>query len=180
MLTLKDDIHSLPAVKEKLWPKVVRGLRKEQKEGLRRSLLESMHSVDLFTQSGIYVETRSGYGVDESRLEKVTARTVKGLFYHLSGRRLPNTCVVRVICESRLNSMPKAKREQMLAIALATWQSEGCERTLGDGVFSYRTAFLPEDQNASAMLLNFFRRLSFIGITLSSKNAPTQHRSRVV
>ena len=172
VLTLRDDIHRIPLVKEKLWPKVRRSLQKETKRGLQSSLFHSICHVPVFTESGIYVGRKRGYHVDERRLERTVEHTVKGLFYHLQKRRLPNSSGVSVVCESRFSAMPKDARDHIVGIARAIWESDGIGATIGDNVFSYKVAFFSEDQNASAWLINFFKRVSFIAITLSEHNMP--------
>jgi hypothetical protein len=176
MLTLRDDIHAIPLVRQKLWPKVRRSLQKETKRGFQSALFQNICQVPVFTESGIYVGRRGGYHVDERRLEKVVERTVKGLFYHLQKRVLPSSSGVHVWCESRFSAMPNDARDHILGIALAIWESDGKAATIGDDVFSYKVAFFREDDNASAWLLNFFKRVSFMGLTLSGHNMPKRQK----
>ena len=168
MLTLKEDVYDVPVVKGELWPKVYRSLLRPEAKGLTRSLLEDMVSVDVYTPSGVYVETKGAFHPDAERLENVATRTTIGLYYRLKRKRPANCNNVRVWCEIRAQSLSKEECDRWSDFARIIAANCEVSGTVGDGIFSYKVAFAEDDEDACAMILTFYERVSFIGFVPSS------------
>lgn len=91
------------------------------------------------------------------RLERVVGRTIRGLHFHISGRRLPPGYRVR---GALLEAFPEPQR--LMALALLAGAPI---RELAAGQFAYATRAAVDDVFTSVWLLTFFGAASFYGAT---------------
>lgn len=109
------------------------------------------------TPAGIYLGTQPVFEFDQLRVQAVIEKTVKGLYFHHTGRRLPPDCsVADFILNPRLSTK---------------CLTEICSLPLldvGDGsVFSYRFIESEHQNGLSIWFLMFFNRVLFITQTES-------------
>jgi hypothetical protein len=99
-------------------------------------------------------------------LDRVVARTIKGLFYQKKRARLPDEYEVTVWSESGLGHLPKEQLAEVRAKLVDPLLAVAPE-TIGQNVFSYRVAFDADDPNISGWLLVFYEHIRFVGMSLS-------------
>ena len=135
-----------------------------------------MAVVNVNTPAGIYLGQRPAYNVDLSRLDRVAARTAKGLFYHEQGRRLPDEYEMIAYNESGMAYVTEEVAVNLQRRILEPlWSAP--EVVLGPNVFSYRFRIVESDPNLSAWLLTFFKAVAFVCISVTRKvaaNRPTR------
>jgi hypothetical protein len=151
----------------KIQPIVHRSLQRPDKQGFTRAFLHSLHNVDVRTPSGLYLRQGVAQSVDFVRINRVVARTVKGVYYSLYKQRMPNDYDVRVM--SFIGEMsrkgPKAQ-EEMIEPFRRTLSSVQ-PTVIGDNVFSYRHRLTDEDHNTGMWLLTFYGSIHFLCVTAS-------------
>lgn len=123
-----------------------------------------MREVDDWTQGGLYLGKSLAYDVDLTRIHKVVERTVRGLFYHESRRRLADGYGVEVRCNDSLADAP------------AEYLAEFCETicdplsqipptVIGNDIFSYRFVITRENPDVSVWGLIFYGNVPFVALT---------------
>jgi hypothetical protein len=143
---------------------VFRSLERPQAGGLRASFLADTYKVDLVTPAGLYVGRTFTYDVDLQRLFRVAARTVKGLFFHETGRMLGAHYGVRVHSDDTLRDAPRADLQELaqtITLPLAKKQAKAIAR----GAFAYRFHICEEDPNVSVWALTFYGHVTFLCFT---------------
>lgn len=121
-------------------------------------------------KSGLYIGTRGAFKTDLGRIFRVVKRTVRGLFFHETGQRLPSDYEVGVwsdetIVEWGQEFVEEVKNNFVLPLMKV-------EPTIvGPSTFAYRY-LRTERQFASAWLVTFYERVSFLALTLTD---PTDH-----
>jgi hypothetical protein len=160
MITLREDIANHPDV-EQLLPIVLRSLKRSDKVGFSRSLLKKFNTVDVRSQSGLYLGKKLTYDVNLARLDNVAKRIAKGLFYHETGNRLPDGYEVAAYSESGLRNITDDVKQDLRTRIIQPLM-ENPPHIMGNKVFSYRVAYSDKDINSSAWLLTFYERIAFL------------------
>jgi hypothetical protein len=105
------------------------------------------------------------YDVDLSRLDKVASRTIKGLFYHEAGKRLPNEYFAPAFSAAGLVNLTREKQVQVKKTVHLLLN--GPFREVGKrAVFVYWYHASTDDPCITTWLLLFFQRTAFIGFTV--------------
>ena len=164
VVTLRDDIHEHPDA-QNASAAFIRSLKRPQAEKLKRAVLQNIQQVNLKTLSGLYVGKRSVCNVELDRLEKVASRIVRGLFFHEVTKPLPAEYSVFAWCEDGLTEQSDETKAEICRIAAIVKTSQ--ETTIGNGVFAFWWKPTEVD-NATAWVLQFYKRLSFLCVTLPS------------
>jgi hypothetical protein len=142
----------------------VRSLSRPEARGLWTDLMKSSREVELRTRGGLIVGRTSVYFPDVRRLCRVVERITRGLFFHETGRRLPNRYQVTAY-------LPPETDNASTAAALAPFQALAAAlagkppRFVGKRVLSYRWGVAAEDANTSVWLLVFYGRVPFMCLT---------------
>jgi len=137
----------------------LRGLRRRQGIGLRKSFLSSFQEVELRTPSGIYLGKGGTYEPDLQRLIRVAERTVRGLFYSHKRRRIPDDWTILTYLPEAFD--PRHSSGLDLVFRMADTLAGQPESRIGD-VFAYRYFFVDGHHTASIWSLSFFRRVHFL------------------
>lgn len=164
MLTLREDAFGNANV-EALLPTVYRSLNRESSIGFRKLLLKNLRTIEVHTPAGLYLGNRKGYNVDLERLGRVAARTVKGLFYHEKGFRLPDSHKIGAFQEDGLRDLAGDARKELLHTIIAPLTSKS-PKEIGKKAFKYWVSFTDTDPCTSAWLLIFYERVPFICLVL--------------
>jgi hypothetical protein len=143
--------------------KVLRSLQNPKAPGLKKSFFSSLKNVWLKSPGGLFLGRGVAYTVDTQRIFRVVERTVRGLFFYETGRRIPDGCEVVVHCNDTLVTFPpdvlETLTEQFL-IPLA----QATQKVIGDDVFSYRFLFAADDPSTSAWALTFYKTVPFFAL----------------
>ncbi len=163
-VALRDDVWDNPSV-QNILPSVMRSLKNPKKMAFRRSFLRGIHEENIRSPAGLHLGKRGAYDVDLKRLDRVSARIVKGLYYREYGHRLPDGFVVVAYSEDGLRDLDEPTlahlRTSLLEPLLANPPSE-----IGRQIFEYRKADCPESPGISAWLLTFYEKVSFVAWTM--------------
>jgi hypothetical protein len=163
MLCLSQDVGESPEA-QKNWAPIFRSLRRPQAQGMTNALLRSVRPVQAMTWGGVHLGTRMGFKVDLARINRVIARTVRGLYFKETGRRLPDDFEVGVHCDDTLIAESPANLEklrQTIILPLAAVPP----KIIAPGVFFYRFLLAEDNPAASAWALTFYERRSFLALT---------------
>src|SRR5205823_1804017 len=92
----REDLEANPNIQK---PKeaFLRSLQRPQGRGFAKGLAATLRTVERVTPAGLYVDTKQGIEIDVERIRRTVQKTVKGLFAHDFGMRLPDTHKVRVL-----------------------------------------------------------------------------------
>lgn len=161
VLCFSEDAGNHPAVRLNT-PSVMKSLQREEAKGFTKAFFASIELVDLTNGSGIWLGEKPAMNVDLVRLKSVVARTVRGLFFHESGRRLPSTAKIAVLSQFELSAFPMEGLEKIrveVVDKLATVEPT----VIGDS-FSYRFKFVDHEKADSAWALTFYGAVIFLAI----------------
>jgi hypothetical protein len=161
-LVLREDTAEHPTASQAI-PAVLRSLTKPSKRGFASLIAKSVTVVERLSPSGLYIDTVPVFDVDLSRLNRVAARVVKGLFYHERQSRLPAGYRGDAY-EASGFARADGQTTQFLRDC-ATGLTSRTPRTIGDGVFSYWFQILDGDECCSQWLLQFYGKVFFFGFT---------------
>jgi hypothetical protein len=101
--------------------------------------------------------------VDLERICRVVGRTVRGLYYHETGSRLPTGYDVLTITDEMLCDHGQEVIDDTINNFLIPFGNIP-EKVFGEQVFAYRHALMPEPF-ASAWLLTFYGSVAFLCLT---------------
>jgi hypothetical protein len=146
-------------------PTLMRSLEKPYKVGIRKGLLENIFPAEFFTPSGIFIKKQLALQTDMVRLRRVVQRTLNGLFYHHTNRRLPVGYDALVFNEESLQKWPAPVLDYHKKYVLKPLLDQK-PFSLGNGVFSYRFRFDPTDPNTSSWFFVFYEHAWFLGLTV--------------
>lgn len=172
MLTLREDTANHPDV-VKILPTVLRSLAKPEKEGFKNNLLRGFKEVNVRTHSGLYLGIKPSYDVKLDRLDNVAKRITKGLFYHETGHRLPDTYDTVSYAEAGMQKVSEdviRDLQNKIIRPLLTMDP----KKIGNKVLLYRVLYSNDDPNSSVWLFTFYERVSFLCMTLSKDDMVRQ------
>lgn len=162
MLVMREDVFEQPAAAD-IWKKTFKGLKRPESLTFTKNILKSISRKPAYTDSGIFNGNKASYNVDFSRLDAVVERIIRGLFYHHSGYRLPETHLPKSFAVEGLTD-PKFWLDPQMRkpIELAASQPTNI---LGNSVFGYKFIRLGDDIDASIWLMSFYLKVFFVGFT---------------
>jgi len=167
MIAMRNDAHEHPEAK-KVWDTAYRGLKRNTKEGLAVKLLNDIKRVDSYSERGKYQGQKSVFKIDYSRVEPVLVRIVRGLFYSVTSRPLPEHYEVRVfVLEGFDDSFWKDEK-------LTRWIQIGIAQEphiIGENIFSYRYVFSTDDRFTSIWVMEFYGYYPVIAFTATKIRA---------
>jgi hypothetical protein len=157
------DAGGHPDAKRNLRP-IMNSLQRPQFQGMAKTLMKDLREVWLRTPSGIYTERAQAFDVDLNRIFRVVERTVRGLFFAETKKRLDPAYCVRVESNDTLSRQAPDLLEHITRTIL-TPLSLRPAKVIGNEVFVYRYAITAEDPNASAWALTFYGNVPFLATT---------------
>ena len=125
----------------------------------------------MYSDGGIFIGQGVGYWVDRpdyERLDLVTGRIIRGLYWDKFTVRLPNTCKIKCYENSRLEAKVDRKNLENLAVIFKPMIERQPDATVGNGVFAYWVEHAEDDDWGSAWILKFYQRVWFFGLTTPS------------
>lgn len=143
---------------------IFRALQRPEFQGMAKTLIKDSREVWLRTASGIYVEKTLAFSVDLTRIFRVVERTVRGLFFEETGRRLDPAYDVMVHSNDTLSGQDPASLQELTRVILAPLANRPAT-VIGNEVFVYRYAITADDPNVSAWALTFYRNVPFLALT---------------
>lgn len=153
-IILRDDVAIHPDVPQ-LLKEVMASLRRPEQENFTCAFLQKMTPVNLTTRTGLFVGRTMVMDVSGRRIRRVLNRTIRGLYYHERRERLPTDCLVMSLPDARL---PNPRIMDLLV--------EQPPKTIGNGIFSYRSMVTEEEQFASVWLLIFYGVVTVVAMTM--------------
>jgi hypothetical protein len=162
-IALREDAGGHPAAQAR-WESIIRALARTEAGGFRRQLMADLGDADVRTPAGTWVGRAPTYNVQLERIFRVVRRTVLGLFFHHSGRRLRDDFIVMVQSEETLAGLPTSVLDDLRDDVLAPL-SQVQPVVIGDDVFAYWHAFGDEEPNVSAWRLAFYGCVGFLALT---------------
>jgi hypothetical protein len=129
------------------------------KQGFARMLLDSIKQIELETEAGLYVGTFDARKIDQDRINRVSQRIIRGLFFHEKACPVPEGYEVRAHIQ-QFGFNP----------SLATMQFPAL-RVVQNGIFCYTFKETESDPNSSVWLALFYERLPFVGFTRQPSEA---------
>ncbi len=143
---------------------IFRSLQRPEAIGLKTAFVSDIRTVRLRTAAGLDVGTRLAFDVDLGRVFRVVERTVRGLFFHQTQRRLDANYDVRIFSDDTVTDNPADVLEELrdtILIPLA----QKLPTVIANGAFHYRFHITDEDPNVSVWGLSFYQRVPFLGLT---------------
>lgn len=162
-MALNTEVYGHPDVDANL-PAIYRSLQRPKAKGMAKAFFADMDQFEIRTRSGLFVENRTGFHVDLSRLDRVVARTVRGLFYKETGTRIPDEYGIRVLCNEYLEQEPPSVVEhftQTLFIPMLKLPV----REFGKRTFSYRFA-QTERPPCSCFSLTYYAKIPYFAMVI--------------
>lgn len=164
-ISLREDIFENV---QDIYPKVMRSLEKTTKIGFRNNFLKTIKPTEDISAAGIFRGYRYSYDVDISRLNKVAARIIKGLFYYHFKEVIPKGYRVKAYCSEGMRNMSPnniIKLQDNILIHLSKQQLHNVKP-----IFEYKFITNKEDKFMSVWLMSFWGRVYFVGFTLPFVN----------
>lgn len=121
-------------------------------------IIESICEIPLETDSGIYLGHAPVLKFDQDRVNRVSQRIVRGLFFHEKGYPLPAGYEVSGL-------LKQFGMEPLLETLRQHGVSFPAPRIIQSGVFAYTFRATSEDPNTTMWLALFYQKLPFVGIT---------------
>lgn len=140
---------------------ILRSLKRPEKKKFSAFVNESLGSVEVRSKAGIYLGEAPAIKIDKERIDRVSERIIRGLFYKEAGIPLPEEYHVKnVIMQqgygSLIKDIPQSKFKPWVDV--------------GDGQFSYTYAQTDEDPYSMVWLTLYYGNLPALGFTLKPKH----------
>jgi hypothetical protein len=159
-LGLNDQARGHPDVNANL-SSIFKSLNRVEAGKMRRQFIADSYPVEIRTPSGLYAGKGSAFRVDMNRIVRVVKRTILGLYFHETGKRLPAGHDVGVMPWDMIKQQGREAEEEVknwLYAPLMTVEP----KIIGQNVFSYRHQILPE---CSGWMVGFYGTVFFFAIT---------------
>ncbi len=174
-LAMRDDLFDLPEVNS-LAESALRSFARPAQQGLARKLLQTARPIERYSNGGLYLGRGVSYTVENTRLTSVVSRTIKGLFFARSGKRLPINYECVAYIEEGLSNINQPTRAQLKKICDITQST--APNIIGGEVFQYWWKAAENDPCTTFWVLLFFGRVGFIGMTAPRDRLPRSKRTK--
>lgn len=135
---------------------LLRSIEKPQKKGFAKRILQSLHDVEIKSESGIYLGTVPAFSLDKSRIHRVLQRIIRGLFFHSFQCPLPLS--YEALCYFQQFGFGYLPQK----LNMITFPQS---HSIGNGTFEFSYRQIHEDKNSTVWVGLFYSRLPFIGFT---------------
>ncbi len=146
---------NVQAVNEKL----LRSMSRPEAAAMASAIRKSLHVVDITSHGGIYLGRSPAMMVNADRINRVTDRIARGLFYITHDYPVPIRYEVTCVFKDAAFSIP----EEFIAPWRGFWKQPV---TIGENVFSYSYALCVDDPNGMLFIYWFYGNLWFYGYIL--------------
>lgn len=133
-----------------------RSLDRSEHRKFARMIYESIDEFEIFTKGGIYLGNKPGFRIQKERIDRVTQRIIRGLFFH--EKRYPVPEGYEVIAEVLQFGL-----EPILECFPGVRFPE--PQIIQDGVFCYTFKETQQDPDSIIWLLLFYENLPMVGFT---------------
>jgi hypothetical protein len=134
--------------------KVSRSLKKPTKIGFAKLVRDSLGEIDIQSQGGIYLGKAPSIKINANRLDRVSQRIIRGLYFKERNYPVPSDCGVFV---KMLQYGFEDYAEHLSGIRFPPFKD------IAGGIFSYTWVECSDDPDASIWLMLFFGNLPFVG-----------------
>jgi len=146
---------NVQAVNEKL----IRSMIRPEATAMASAIRKSLHVVDVTSRGGIYLGISPAMQVSADRINHITVRIARGLFYIIHDYPVPMSYEVTCVFKDASFSMP----EEFIAPWRRFWKQPV---TIGENIFSYSYALCVDDPNGMLFIYWFYGNLWFYGYIL--------------
>lgn len=162
MLMMRHDVGDHPRAAP-VTNSVLRAYSRPRKRKSLNALFRTMRDVDVVTPAGLRLGKAGIYEVDLGRLGLVVNRTIRGLYYHETGRVIPADTLVRSVSVTDYESPdPNAAQQIGTFVAHALTLDE---TVVAGGIFRYRRQLSETTPFTSFWLLGFYDSVWYLGMT---------------
>ena len=144
---------NVQAVNEKL----LRSMRRPEAAAMASAIRKSLHVVDVTSRGGIYLGRSPAMMVNAGRINRITDRIARGLFYITHDYPVPMRYEVTCVFKDAAFSMP----EEFIALWRGFWKQPV---TIGENIFGYSYALCVDDPNGMLFIYWLYGNLWFYGI----------------
>jgi hypothetical protein len=146
---------------------MLRSLSKARKRRFSQMIIDSICKIPLETDSGIYLGHAPALKFDQDRVNRVSQRIVRGLFFHEKGYPIPlDYEVIGLLKQFGMEPLLETLRQQGIKFPTV--------RVIQSGVFAYTFRATTEDPNTTMWLALFYQKLPFVGFTGLPEQLRTQ------
>ena len=145
------------AVNEKL----LRSMRRPEAAAMASAIRKSLHVVDIISRGGIYLGRSPAIKVNAGRINRITDRIARGLFYIIHDYPVPKGSEVK--CAFSFKNTVFSFPDEFIALYKGYWKQP---ETIGENVFSYSYALCVDDPNGMLFIYWFYGNLWFYGYIL--------------
>jgi hypothetical protein len=139
--------------------KLLRSMSRPEAAAMASAIRKSLHVVDVMSRGGIYLDKSPAMMVNADRINRVTNRIARGLFYITHDYPVPMSCEVTCVFKDAAFSVP----EEFIAPWGGFWKQPV---TIGENVFGYSYALCVDDPNGMLFIYWFYGSLCFYGYIL--------------
>ena len=139
--------------------KLIRSMIRPKAVAMASSIRNSLHVVDVISKGGIYLGISPAMEVSPDRINRVTNRIARGLFYIEHDYPVPIGYEVRCVFNDDALSMPKSFIDHWRKF----WKPP---IKIGNNVFTYSYALCVDDPNGMLFIYWFYGKLYFYGYIL--------------
>jgi len=136
--------------------KLLRSMSRSEAATMASAICKSLHVVDVISRGGIYLGRSPAMKVNAGRINRVTDRIARGLFYITHNYPVPIEYEVMCVFKDALFSLP----EEFITKWRGFWKQPV---TIGKNVFSYSYALCVDDSNGMLFIYGFYANLWFYG-----------------
>lgn len=162
VLPSRHDVGQNPAALQ-IMEAAIRNLQRSEAAGFRRTFLQRISEVELFTEGGIYLGRTLQTDIDFQRLESVARRTVRGLYFKWKGVPLPKKSPITVYLDIGFAQL-RDDAEKSLLNLVGKLQNES-PLVVNPHVFKCWRKDAIGAEWASAWFLLFFNSIWFLCLT---------------
>lgn len=155
---------------DRLWQKARRTLQRKEASKFRKNVTSKIRFVNPVTATGIILPPALSIPIDGLRVAETVTRFVKGLYFHETRRRLPDTHLVISHDELALRNPPIKRMKEISQIRVLISQLQTTPRKIVGKVFAYHWASNPGQPANTIWLLDFFDGIRFFCISQSTGN----------
>lgn len=168
MLVMRARLARQPDAQQ-LLPKVLRSLRRPEKQGFVHSIAETARLQVLETEAGLYLGKAGTYHVDLNRLENVVDRTIRGLYWEeTDGERLHSDTAVSAYALEGFKDLDQEQAKSLVHLLELAVKGDQ-DRSIGEGAFRYRAGFAQDRPRTSVWILTFYQTVHFLGVTVDGE-----------
>jgi len=139
---------------------LLRSIARPEAQRMKQGLFETIKPVNVWSTSGLLWLGKSyKMTLDGERMSRIVRKVIRGLYFHVTGKRLPPQYVVEthVVGREVPTESIRENERQILDVS---------ETIIGDQAFSFRYVLAPQDEFLSVWRLEFYGVSRYMGYTI--------------